>query len=362
MHYKAALALESVMILLAGVIIWVYTGLVQRSFFSDKAGAIVLIASDEEPKAFGEQVASGAEKARAQLLWNGATQQVPELERMHLGIEAQNLLGDAHLTPAMQWHIRHQIMQRLARGHVLGFISAGSSTVDHEVARVAGALRIPLTITTATNADVIPQMSPTTVVRMVGNNGSQADAIAAWIGTKARIAILYQPSAYGNQLAALISAKVSAHDVYILPFPISSATDYADLSKVAEAYKFSAFVIVGYPPRVGELVAAVSLLQPNAPILISDAGVGVAGRSDRDIYVCLPVNPATAQGLVGFEPLGHDAYQLLANLHTNASDDSFVGRLNSIIGSGRIQLYTTQTFTAYGERPDSRFFVKRIGN
>lgn len=64
-------------------------------------------------------------------------------------------------------------------------------------------------ITAATNDAVIPRVHPTTVVRLIGDNSKQADAIANWTTSHGKIGLLYQPSIYGDQLSALVAAKVN---------------------------------------------------------------------------------------------------------------------------------------------------------
>ena len=152
----------------------------------------------------------------------------------------------------------------------------------------------------------------------------------------------------------------------LITYPIASANDYVQLGMLNTAYKFKAFIIIAYAPKLHECVAAVSLLSPNAHILISDSGAGIRIRASAELaeplQVCLPVDDSVlASGLSGFEPLGHDAYILLAHLRGVDPTTSLVRRLNTVIENTSIPLLTRQPFDAFGERPGAGFYIRRIG-
>ncbi len=352
-RYGGILALLTGLLFLA----WQYLSFIRAPYFSDPQGTIVFIMTDEEPQVYADQVYKGLTKARdaADTEWK------PSLETLRLPIQEFQVDSRQALSPGVEFRIRRRIMERLGRGGVLALVSAGSSTVDQVVSEVAATLRVPLIITAATHTEIIPPRDTTSVVRLIGSNHLQADAIAKWIVQHERTALIYQPSQYANNLTTLIATRVHRSGKLFLSFPITNPNDYLSFSELATIYKFTAFVVVAYPPELYDLTSATFFLSPDAPVLVSDSGAGAFYPASNDaprLFICYPVPPADARSLPpGFEPLGFDSYILLSNLHDNHSRLPFVDRLNQIILQEADELHIKTDFTPQGERESAPFDI-----
>jgi hypothetical protein len=338
--------------------VWIFVQIVQRPFFSDSGGTVWVVKTGEEPKEYGDQIFEGAKAAADKI-------EKKNVKPLTIALGNAYLPGDAPLTFNTRFLLRHRIMQALASGPVLGFISTGSSSIDSEIARVLTTLRVPLIITGATNMDVIPRDAPQTAVRLIGNNQKEAERIVEWIedslhklgpdnsgdpsaagagtSSQAGVAVLYQPTAYGSELAALVARQASSSKIDVMPFPVANATAYVELGQLAQSYPFKVYVIIAFPPVLDEIVAAVSLLSERrddspAPaagekkpekkpekrfILLSDSGESAIHRKSASIWVCVPSEE-------DFRGLGRDAYTLLANLNSGPSG-SYYDRLNRAV-------------------------------
>lgn len=359
MRYWARRLLLFVMALLVTALVGLYVRLAQRPYFSDPAGTVLIVTTDYVPSTFADQIVQGAKAAQTTLEKEGRA--AVSFETLHLSVDGIPGSSDETSVPDQQWRIRRRLMERLGRGGVTGIISTGASSVDREVAEVAATLRVPLIVTGATDDDVIPKDRLTTVVRMIPPNDLQADAAVAWMADKGLVAVLYEPSSYGKQIATRIAVKAAERGTDILPFPIASLDDYVQLGNLNARYNFKSFVLIAYPPRLQQLVAAVSRVAPDAPVLLSDVGVAGFGNSRKNVYALLAIDVPVARtsDMSGFQPLGHDAYMLLANL-SSAHGSSVVERFDNTMESQRDDILMPQLFAEDGERRASHYVTCRM--
>ena len=355
-------------------------------------GVIVLVRNSAIPGELADQVGcgvlaavwrDGAGSGKAQREANGKTPKCEDYERLpscdeELKGDAQVCAVNFNIPPGAEGpqeleQLRQALTETIARRHVLGVISDGSSQTDPTVIQVCRTLKVPLLLTSATDDDLLTGARDDVVFRLPPNNSKQAAALqAALRDNKQPLAVLYETNAYGEGLSKELLRLQPQDDRRIYRFRVTPGRDLSQLILRLKDLEVKNIVFLGYYDTAYELLVTLNSHNWRPKLYLADGAYSMElARAAQQLHegnveIAYPVDlkacqddPAKNQ----FGRFGHDAVVLLRALRDQEAANA--AELRGLLhlpktASGEFAYGRGYKFNERGENDNGEFLLYHL--